>query len=106
MFSIWSYRSLSLICSSPESIIWTTFVKDDLNDLFLGLVGEELVEVGLLGNGAVIGVLEDLIGLQHFGEILLETVPPVDSFVAVAGNLEYLIVDLIFDEGDVGHLHH
>lgn len=83
-----------------------TFLQDNFDNLVLGLVGEELVEVGLFGDGAVIGIFVDLAGLQNFADVLFEAVAPVDCFVAVAGDLEQLVVDLVLDEGDVGHLHH
>jgi hypothetical protein len=38
-------------------------LEDDLDDLPLGLAGEELVEVGLLCEGAVRGILVDLLDL-------------------------------------------
>ena len=53
----------------------------------------------------MVGVLVDLLGLEHLGDVVLETVSPVHGFVAVAGYLEGFVVHTVFDEGDVGHLH-
>ena len=50
------------------------------------------------------GVLEDLLDLEHFPQILLEPISPIDGLVPVAGNLEVLFVDFVLDLGDISHL--
>lgn len=50
-------------------------------------------------------VLVNFLNLKDLGEVFLKAVAPVDCLVAVAGDLEVLVVDLVADRGYVGHAH-
>jgi len=78
--------------------------QNDLNDFLFGLVGEKLVEVGLLGDCAVRCVLVDFLGLQNFREILFDTISPVERLVSITGDLEVSVVDFVSDGGHISQL--
>lgn len=63
------------------------------------------MEVVLFGHGAVGGVFENFLCLQDFLDILLEPVAVVHGLVAVTGDLEVAVVDLVPDGRHIGHLH-
>ena len=46
------------------------FFEDDLDNLVLGLVRKELIQIGLLRNRTVVGILEYLVALQHLPNVL------------------------------------
>ena len=78
--------------------------KDDLNDLFFGFVGEELVEIGFFGHSSMRSVFINFLCLKDFRNILFDTVSPVEGLVTITGDLEVFIVDLVPDSGDVSQL--
>lgn len=80
-------------------------LQDDFDDFEFGLVGEELVEIGFFGHCAMGRILEDLVCLQDLGYIILHPVAPIQSLVAITGDFEVLVVDLVSDGGNVRHLH-
>ena len=81
-----------------------SFVQNELDNFSLSLVGEVLVEVCLLSNLTMVCVLVNLIALKYLSYVVFEPVAPVNSLVSIAGDLEDLVVDLVLDEGHVGHL--
>lgn len=80
-------------------------VQNDLDDFSLGLAGEELVEICLFGKSAVRCVLINLFDLQNLRNVFFKPVSPVHSLVAVAGDFEIFVIDLVANGCHIGHLH-
>ena len=80
-------------------------IKDQLDDLPFGLVGEEFVEISFLGNFSMRSVFVYLLNLQNFREILLKAISPIDSLISIAGYFKDLVVDFVADVGDVSLLY-
>lgn len=48
-------------------------------------------------------IFKYLIGLENFRNIILHSITIIEGLVAVASNLEVLVVNLVSDNGHVGH---
>lgn len=77
--------------------------ENNLDDLPLGLVSEELIKVGLLGDGTMRCVFVDFFNLKYFCEVFFESVSPVEGLVSIAGDLKLTIVDLITNGCHIRH---